>query len=91
LQNIDGKPIRPYIIGLTGGIASGKSSIAEKIEKFGAGLINCDLVAHSLYAPGMKCYNLIAETFGSAYLTSDGQIDRKALGNLVFNDEVCKY
>jgi dephospho-CoA kinase len=39
----------------------------------------------------MKCYNLIAETFGSAYLTSDGQIDRKALGNLVFNDEVCKY
>ncbi|XP_011494595.1 PREDICTED: bifunctional coenzyme A synthase-like [Ceratosolen solmsi marchali] len=85
--NIGDKPIRPYIIGLTGGIASGKSSIAEKIEKLGAGLINCDLIAHSLYAPGMKCFNLIVETFGPEYLTSDGEIDRRALGSLVFNDK----
>ncbi|KAJ8679558.1 hypothetical protein QAD02_015345 [Eretmocerus hayati] len=85
--NLVGKPMKPYLIGLTGGITSGKSSIADKLQKLGSGLINCDLVAHSMYAPGMKCYNLIVETFGSQYVSSDGQIDRKALGNLVFNDK----
>ena len=85
---MEGKQIRPYIIGLTGGIASGKSSIADKLQKLGAGLINCDLVAHSLYAPGMKCYNLIVDTFGREYLNPKGEINRKALGNLVFNDKV---
>ncbi|XP_008217932.1 bifunctional coenzyme A synthase [Nasonia vitripennis] len=85
--NTDGKPIRPYVIGLTGGIASGKSSIADKLEKLGAGLINCDLIAHALYSPGEKCYNLVVEAFGHDYLLPDGQINRKALGNLVFNDK----
>lgn len=88
---MDKKQLRPYIIGLTGSIASGKSSVADKLEKFGAGLINCDLVAHKLYAPGMECYNLIVETFGSEYVAPDGQINRKALGNLVFNDKVRKF
>lgn len=82
--------MRPYIIGLTGGIASGKSSIADKLEKLGAGLINCDSIAHTLYSPGEKCYNLVVEAFGPEYLLPDGQVNRKALGNLVFNDKVCK-
>ena len=87
-KNYTGEFPKPYIIGLTGGIASGKSSIATKLQKLGAGLINCDTVAHSLYAPGMKCFNLIIETFGPKYLTEDGQINRKLLGALVFNNKV---
>ncbi|XP_014205751.1 bifunctional coenzyme A synthase-like [Copidosoma floridanum] len=81
------KPIQPYIIGLTGGIASGKSSIADKLQKLGAGLINCDFIAHALYAPGMNCYHKIIDTFGNKYLNQDGQVNRNALGSLVFNDK----
>lgn len=85
---MNGKRLKPYIIGLTGGITSGKSSIAEKLQNLGAGLINCDTVAHTLYEPGKKCYNLVIEAFGKEYLTPDGQVNRKMLGQLVFNDKV---
>lgn len=86
-QKIPAKPLKPYIIGLTGGIASGKSSVALKLESLGAGLVNCDRIAHDLYEPGMRCYELIVENFGTGVLSSDGRIDRKALGKIVFNDK----
>ncbi|XP_012256284.2 bifunctional coenzyme A synthase [Athalia rosae] len=85
--NLDGKPLKPYIIGLTGGIASGKSSVGKKLQSLGAGLVNCDQIAHDLYRPGERCYNLIVENFGSTILSADGFIDRKALGDIVFNDK----
>lgn len=81
------KPLKPYIIGLTGGIASGKSSVAQKIEKLGAGLVNCDKIAHDLYLPGNKFFNVVVENFGSTVLGPDGFINRKALGDIVFNDK----
>ncbi|KAH0948898.1 hypothetical protein HN011_006343 [Eciton burchellii] len=84
---IDGKPLKPYIIGLTGGIASGKSSVAEKLQKLGAGLINCDKLAHDLYLPGKDCFHAIIKHFGSSILDSNGFIDRKILGDIVFNDK----
>ncbi|XP_033226288.1 bifunctional coenzyme A synthase [Belonocnema kinseyi] len=84
------KSLRPYVIGLTGGIASGKSSIAEKLERLGAGHVNCDKIAHDLYAPGRECYNLIVEHFGPGILNSEGAIDRKALGNIVFKKKAIK-
>ncbi|XP_053971674.1 bifunctional coenzyme A synthase [Hylaeus volcanicus] len=84
---IDDKPLKPYIIGLTGGIASGKSSIADKLEKLGAGLVNCDKIAHNLYQPGKSCYDAILKTFGPTILKSDGFINRKALGDIVFHDK----
>ncbi|XP_076621029.1 bifunctional Phosphopantetheine adenylyltransferase - Dephospho-CoA kinase [Colletes latitarsis] len=84
---IGDKPLKPYIIGLTGGIASGKSSVADKLEKLGAGLVNCDKIAHDLYLPGKSCFETILKTFGPAILKPDGFIDRKALGNIVFNDK----
>ena len=58
---IGNKPLKPYIIGLTGGIASGKSSVAEKLQKLGAALVNCDKIAHDLYLPGKKCFDMIVE------------------------------
>ncbi|EZA48353.1 hypothetical protein DMN91_008338 [Ooceraea biroi] len=83
----DGKPLKPYIIGLTGGITSGKSSVAEKLQKLGAGLVNCDKLAHDLYLPGKDCFHAIIEQFGSSILNSDGFINRKKLGDIVFNDK----
>ena len=80
--------MRPYVIGLTGGIASGKSSIAEKLERLGAGHVNCDKIAHDLYEPGKECYNLVVEHFGPGILDAKGCIDRKALGNIVFKKKV---
>ena len=78
---------KPYVIGLTGGIASGKSAISKRLEKFGAKTINCDLLGHLAYTPGKKAYHQIIETFGPEVLASDGTINRKALGPIVFADK----
>ncbi|XP_012537652.1 bifunctional coenzyme A synthase [Monomorium pharaonis] len=78
---------KPYIIGLTGGIASGKSSVGKKMQQLGAGLVDCDKLAHGLYSPGTECFNKIVEHFGSSILNSDGFINRKLLGDIVFNNK----
>lgn len=79
-------PSRPYIIGLTGGIASGKSKMAERLADFGAHVIDCDKVAHDVYEPGQSCYKRIVEHFGNDILASDGRIDRSKLGPRVFGN-----
>lgn len=81
------KPLKPYIIGLIGGIASGKSSVIEKVQKYNAGFVNCDKIAHDLYLPGKECYQAIITHFGTGVLDADGFINRKALSNIVFNDK----
>lgn len=80
-------PQRPYIIGLIGGIASGKSKMTERFEKLGAGVIDCDKLAHSLYEPGEECYQSMIDAFGQDILEEDGRIDRKKLGSIVFSDK----
>lgn len=80
-------PKRPYIIGLIGGIASGKSKMTERFDKLGAGIIDCDKLAHSLYEPGEECYQAIIDTFGKDVLEASGRIDRKKLGGIVFADK----
>ena len=75
-----------YVIGLTGGIASGKSSIAKRLEKLGAEIINADILGHSVYEPGTNAYNEIIENFGDEILNNNGSINRKKLGTIVFND-----
>lgn len=77
-------PERPYIIGLIGGIASGKSKMTERFHKMGAGVIDCDKLAHSLYEPGEECYQAILDAFGPEIVESSGKIDRKKLGGVVF-------
>lgn len=79
-------PSQPYIIGLIGGIASGKSVICRHFEKLGAKVINGDQLAHELYVPGMKCYRAIIDIFGDSILNDDGTINRKTLGGIVFSD-----
>lgn len=81
-------PDKPYLIGLTGMIASGKSSIAKKLEKLGAGIINVDMLAHKTYQNSdTPTYKKIVETFGNDILDNNGQIVRPKLGQIVFNDE----
>lgn len=77
----------PYIIGLTGGIASGKSSVGRRLEEMGAGLIDCDSLAHTLYRKGEPLQGKLVEYFSSSILDTEGEIDRKVLGSLVFGDK----
>lgn len=77
-------PKEPYIIGLIGGIASGKSIISQHFEKLGAAVINCDKLAHEIYEPGTECHGKLATHFGNDILSIDSRIDRKKLGGIVF-------
>ncbi|ETN66853.1 bifunctional coenzyme A synthase [Anopheles darlingi] len=79
-------PAKPYIIGLVGGIASGKSKMMERFEKLGAGVIDCDKIGHQLYEPGEECYKQVVATFGDGIVHPDGTINRQALGAIVFAD-----
>lgn len=74
------------IIGLTGGIASGKSLVASILEELGATIIDADQLARKVVVPGTAVYLEIVEAFGKGILRSDGAIDRKALGSVVFSD-----
>jgi dephospho-CoA kinase len=77
---------RPFLIGLTGNIATGKSTVAEMLAHLGAETIDADKVAHGVMRPGTEVYRRIVEAFGARILTPDGKIDREKLGAIVFND-----
>lgn len=75
------------IIGLTGGIASGKSTVATLLREMEIPVIDADDIAHQIVAPGEPAYQEIVQTFGPHILSADGTIDRKRLGSLVFAQE----
>lgn len=56
----------------------------------GAAVINCDIIAHELYKPGLPLNSTIAEAFGHNVITDNGEVDRKKLGSIVFSDKVLK-
>jgi dephospho-CoA kinase len=74
-----------YVIGLTGGIGTGKSVVAQVLEEQGAVLLNADLVGHEAYLPGAPAYEDIVAAFGEDVVAEDGTIDRKKLGPIVFS------
>jgi dephospho-CoA kinase len=74
------------IIGLTGGIASGKSVVSGMLAAKGALVIDADKVGHEAYAPGSGCYREVVAAFGDGIVADGGQIDRRALGAKVFGD-----
>lgn len=74
------------IIGLTGGIASGKSTVSAILEELGCTVIDADLLAREVVQPGEAAYREIVATFGPQILAEDGTINRKALGRIVFSD-----
>ena len=75
---------RTRVIGLTGGIASGKSTVAGMLAALGAEVIDADQVARDLVAPGQPALDEIVAAFGAAVLTASGELDRKRLGARVF-------
>jgi dephospho-CoA kinase len=80
----------PLVIGLTGGIGSGKSSVADMLAKLGAAVIDTDEIAHQLTAPGQPGARAIGGAFGAEYLAADGALDRKRMRELVFSDPAAK-
>lgn len=76
-----------YKIGLTGGIASGKSTVLDWFKEKNLAYIDADVVARQIVEPGQPALRAIAETFGARVLLENGQLDRRALGAIVFNDE----
>ncbi len=74
-------------VGLTGGIGSGKSAVADRLVERGAVLIDADQVARDVVAPGGPAYQPLVDRFGRGILAPDGTIDRKALAAVAFADE----
>jgi dephospho-CoA kinase len=77
-------------IGLTGGIACGKSTLAEGLRARGWHVIDTDRIAHQVLAPGTETWKIVVDAFGPSILQPDQSIDRKVLGRLVFADPLLR-
>jgi dephospho-CoA kinase len=74
------------VIGLTGGIASGKSLVSQQLAELGATVIDADKLGHESYRQGTDTYRAVIDAFGKDIVGTDGEIDRRALGAKVFGD-----
>lgn len=72
------------VIGLTGGIATGKTTVSNYLKELGYSIIDADVIARQVVEPGTKGLRMITDTFGEKVLTSDGLLDRQHLAQLVF-------
>lgn len=89
-QSVPTGPDRPsglYVIGLTGGIASGKTTVSDYLKSLGVCVIDADEVAHEVTSPGSVGFKEIIEEFGEDLLTPEGNLNRKKLGEIVFSDK----
>ncbi|HYN27457.1 MAG TPA: dephospho-CoA kinase [Burkholderiales bacterium] len=80
----------PFAVGLTGGIGSGKTTVAELFAELGAGVVDTDEIAHALTGPGQAAVGEIARRFGAQYATADGTLDRTRMRKLAFGDARAK-
>lgn len=76
----------PWIVGLTGGIGSGKSAAAEILGRLGATVVDTDAIAHELTAPGALAMPALKDAFGEAIIAADGSLNRPAMRALAFSD-----
>jgi dephospho-CoA kinase len=84
------QPARRFSVGLTGGIGSGKTTVANLFGELGAALVDTDLIAHQVSAPGGRAIEPIRESFGADFLTPEGAMDRARMRELVFADPAQK-
>lgn len=80
----------PLVIGLTGGIGSGKSAAADEFARLGATVIDTDAIAHGLTCPGGAAISGVRRLLGDAYVDSTGAMDRRKVRELVFSDPAAK-
>src|SRR5258707_15209600 len=73
-------------LGLTGGIASGKSAVAAMLRELGFSVLDADSLAHKLIEPGQPAYDEVLKEFGQAVLARDGRVNRAKFSTIVFND-----
>ncbi len=78
------------VVGLTGGIGSGKSTVAQLFAERGARLIDADKIGHDVYRPGTPGWEQVVTAFGREVMAADGAIDRAVLGRKVFTDPVAR-
>jgi dephospho-CoA kinase len=78
------------VIGLTGGIGTGKSAVARMLAELGAAVVDSDALAREVVAPGQPALAEIAAAFGPGVLAPDGSLDRRALGRIVFSDPAAR-
>ncbi len=79
------RPRRPAVIGLTGGIAAGKSTVSRLLAERGAHVIDADSIGHAVILPEGEAYPEVVAAFGAEILSEDGTISRKKLGSIVFS------
>ena len=79
-----------YKIGLTGGIASGKSTVVSMLRGYGAAIIDCDIIARDVVQPGSEGLQAVVRAFGPQALLPDGTMNRAYIGGIVFNDAAKK-
>lgn len=77
---------RPRVVGLTGGIASGKSSVSQLFAKLGARIVDADVAARKVVEPGSEGQEQVIAAFGHHLLQPDGTLNRKELGRIIFSD-----
>lgn len=77
---------KTLVIGLTGGVATGKTTVAQMFQKLGAKVVSADEVVHRMLEPGSKVWEQVRREFGDEVLRPDGSIDRTRLGEIVFRD-----
>jgi len=82
--------VTPFCVGLTGGIASGKSSAAALFAELGAAVVDTDAIAHELTRPGTAAMVEIRRAFGPSFVAADGSLERAKMRRLVFNDPDAK-
>ena len=75
------------IIGITGGIASGKSTVSLYLQELGFTIVDADLASRAVVEPGEEAYHQVVKAFGEDLLLTDGNIDRVKLGSIIFNDQ----
>ncbi|MFH1397709.1 MAG: dephospho-CoA kinase [Candidatus Omnitrophota bacterium] len=81
------RPNKKIILGITGSLASGKSTVAKMFQLYGAAVIDADKIGHSLLKPGSRVYQKILRNFREGILRRNNSIDRARLADLVFKDE----
>ena len=80
-----------FVIGLTGGIGSGKTTVCDTLRAKGAEVLHADLVGHEVYRPGTAVWDALVAAFGREVTTADGEIDRRTLGGMVFSNPEARH